>query len=248
MLVIRIKPLFLLIFIFTLTTLNSENVKISDIRNNLDRYIDRYVTIKGIVTDKFDILFFSNDLYKIMDATGEIWILSDIGLPPLRKEVIVSGYTKKIFENRLDGLFLNLGNNVYSALNLSNDIMFVQYKFNYSEDDVKDELNGSESPEKITFVTMENETNRDTEEILRFKIRAISGDNLHIDISNNNISLPYGTECKVIRLDGKNEIIITTGYVIICLTNIMILSFDMSILTSDILITDLVEIRFGNGS
>ena len=68
----------------------SNNLSIAELRQN-KRYSNKLVYISGHVTKVIDIPLVSDDFYKVTDGTGEIWVVSNSGLPPIRSKVQLFG-------------------------------------------------------------------------------------------------------------------------------------------------------------
>jgi hypothetical protein len=54
----------------------ARGVRIVELKNELDRYDDKTVSVTGVVTDSYGIPFVPFQVYKIDDGTGDIMVLS----------------------------------------------------------------------------------------------------------------------------------------------------------------------------
>ena len=70
----------------------ARSANIADVRINPGRYIDRSVSIEGVVTESWGIPLVPYKLYKVDDGTGEITVLSnDDRIPSKGARVRVRG-------------------------------------------------------------------------------------------------------------------------------------------------------------
>jgi len=81
----------IIIIIACFFILGHKTDRIGDIKANLDKYMGKECTVEGYVTKTIDVPFTSDDYFKISDSTGEIWISTDRGIPPINIKVWVKG-------------------------------------------------------------------------------------------------------------------------------------------------------------
>lgn len=75
----------------------ARSANIGDVRINPGRYIDRSVSIEGVVTESWGIPLVPYKLYKVDDGTGEITVLSnDDRIPSKGARVRVRGKLEDI--------------------------------------------------------------------------------------------------------------------------------------------------------
>ncbi len=71
---------------------------IEDINKDPKKFYGQQCVIRGLITKSYDIPLVKHDVFKVHDSTGEIWIYSEIGVPPERIEVRVRGTLKKFIK------------------------------------------------------------------------------------------------------------------------------------------------------
>jgi hypothetical protein len=54
----------------------ARGVRIAELKNDLDRYEDKTVSVTGVVTSSFGLPFVPFQIYNLDDGTGEIMVLS----------------------------------------------------------------------------------------------------------------------------------------------------------------------------
>jgi hypothetical protein len=54
------------------------------------------VLVHGRVTQRVDVPFSSTDFYRVGDGSGEVWIRTDVGLPPEGARVLVRGVVHRV--------------------------------------------------------------------------------------------------------------------------------------------------------
>ncbi|UCH98217.1 MAG: hypothetical protein JSV88_15595 [Candidatus Aminicenantes bacterium] len=80
---------------------DSENkgvLKVEEIEKNPGKYFDKECVIEGYVTKALDVPFVQHDIFKIHDGSGEIWIYTEKGPPPVRIKVRIKGTVKKLLK------------------------------------------------------------------------------------------------------------------------------------------------------
>lgn len=99
------RKFIVLIAIFSLLVLTgcSRKVRdgetaIEDIKKDPGKYYGKECVIRGLISKTYDIPLVKYDVFKVHDSTGEIWIYSEIGVPPDRIEVRVRGTLEKFIK------------------------------------------------------------------------------------------------------------------------------------------------------
>lgn len=69
------------------------SVTINKVLTDPARYRDKEVTISGQVSDSFSVA--SRGAYKVRDDSGELWVVSDKGVPRTGAEVKVTGRVRE---------------------------------------------------------------------------------------------------------------------------------------------------------
>jgi hypothetical protein len=77
---------------------------ITDVLSNPSRYRDREIQISGDVLDSFSLL--NRGVYRVRDETGQLWVVSDRGVPNSGARVTVKGTIREGFN--LGPLFAKL--------------------------------------------------------------------------------------------------------------------------------------------
>ena len=85
------------VLLFSIVTLGAScaSVTINKVLADPTRYRDKEVTISGQVSDSFSVS--SRGAYKIRDDSGELWVISDKGVPRTGAEVKVTGRVREGF-------------------------------------------------------------------------------------------------------------------------------------------------------
>ena len=78
------------------------------------RYRDREVKLSGAVVDSFS--FISRGAYRIDDGTGQLWVVSDKGVPRVSARVTVKGRVREGFNLGSLGDRINLPRGIGSGL------------------------------------------------------------------------------------------------------------------------------------
>jgi hypothetical protein len=73
-------------------------IKIEEIEKNPKKYFDKECVIQGYITKALDVPFVQHDIFKVHDGSGEIWIYTEKGIPPVRIKVRIKGTVKKLLE------------------------------------------------------------------------------------------------------------------------------------------------------
>ncbi len=71
------------------------SVTINKVLSDPARYRDKQVTVSGQVSDSFSVA--SRGAYKIRDGSGELWVISEQGVPRTGAEVKVTGRVREGF-------------------------------------------------------------------------------------------------------------------------------------------------------
>ena len=88
----RIRLLYFLALLFSIWVIYGcvSHVNVSDIKNNLSKYQDRQVVVKGVVMDTIGLPFAHKGIFKIDDGTDTIWV-SSTKVPIKGERVVVKG-------------------------------------------------------------------------------------------------------------------------------------------------------------
>jgi len=78
------------------------------------RYRDREVKLSGAVVDSFS--FINRGAYRIDDGTGQLWVVSDKGVPRISARVTVKGRVREGFNLGSLGDRINLPRGIGSGL------------------------------------------------------------------------------------------------------------------------------------
>ena len=70
------------------------------------RYRDRQVRLSGAVVDSYSLA--NRGVYRIDDGTGELWVVSEVGVPRRRARVTVKGRVREGFNLGVLGDRINL--------------------------------------------------------------------------------------------------------------------------------------------
>jgi hypothetical protein len=73
-------------------------IKIEEIEKNPEKYFEKECVIQGYITKALDVPFVQHDIFKVHDGSGEIWIYTEKGIPPVRIKVKIKGTVKKLLE------------------------------------------------------------------------------------------------------------------------------------------------------
>jgi len=69
---------------------------IRDVRSDPTRYRGRDVTVSGVVSESLSLL--GRGAYRVTDKTGDIWVVSQAGVPGKGAKVKVKGTTRSGFD------------------------------------------------------------------------------------------------------------------------------------------------------
>jgi hypothetical protein len=69
---------------------------IRDVRSDPTKYRGRDVTVSGVVSESLSLL--GRGAYRVTDKTGDIWVVSQVGVPRKGAKVKVSGTTRSGFD------------------------------------------------------------------------------------------------------------------------------------------------------
>lgn len=87
---------------------------IREVRTDPTRYRSRDVTISGRVSESFSLL--NRGVYRVTDKSGEIWVVSESGVPHTGANVKVTGTTRSGFDIGSFGDRLRLPGGLSSSL------------------------------------------------------------------------------------------------------------------------------------
>lgn len=77
------------LFVVVLASTACASVTINTVLADPSRYRDRDVTVSGEVADSFSVT--SRGAYRLKDGSGELWVVSDKGVPRTGAQVKVTG-------------------------------------------------------------------------------------------------------------------------------------------------------------
>lgn len=96
----RILALGTLALLVAITTAACASVTINKVLSDPGRYRDRDVNVSGEVTDSFSVG--SRGAYRLKDGSGQLWVVSNHGVPRNGAQVVVKGRIREGFN--LSGL------------------------------------------------------------------------------------------------------------------------------------------------
>lgn len=96
----RILPLGALVLLVAMATTACAAVTINKVLSDPGQYRDREVSVSGEVTDSFSVG--SRGAYRLKDDSGQLWVVSEHGVPRNGARVVVKGKVREGFN--LSGL------------------------------------------------------------------------------------------------------------------------------------------------
>ena len=84
-----------LLFVVVLASAACASITINKVLADPSRFRDRDVTVSGEVSDSFSVT--SRGAYRIKDGSGELWVISDKGVPRNGAQVTVTGKIREGF-------------------------------------------------------------------------------------------------------------------------------------------------------
>ena len=106
-----------LLIVVALTAAGCATKSIDKVLADPMRYRDRQVQIAGEVVDSYSLL--GRGVYRVRDSSGQLWVLSDVGVPRDGARVKVKGTIREPFN--LGGLGANLPAGVGGAVMMVED-------------------------------------------------------------------------------------------------------------------------------
>jgi hypothetical protein len=89
----RTSWLFILLLSIVMLSTACASVTINKVLADPARYRDKEVTVSGQVSDSYSVA--SRGAYKIRDGSGELWVVSEKGVPRTGAEVKVTGRVRE---------------------------------------------------------------------------------------------------------------------------------------------------------